>query len=192
MVDRTPSLENEKVCDGDAGDASPLSDLHQLGKAVRSRVADVGTGARHESAAEDCDTLIESTDPDPLDLSGVQTHSEGEEVKHEDMEDELPAERKSTGDSVFMVEKGERCRSRETLPAKRGSTGAGVPVVQRSLSVSVTGAVDQSIFDDVGMSGCRPSKGCSVCGRDNCKGTGSYCWDPRVCPGSERALLNIK
>ena len=37
MVDRTPSLENEKVYDRVAWDASPLSDLHQLGKAVGSR-----------------------------------------------------------------------------------------------------------------------------------------------------------
>jgi hypothetical protein len=28
MVDRAPSLENEKVYDRDAGDAIPLSDLH--------------------------------------------------------------------------------------------------------------------------------------------------------------------
>jgi hypothetical protein len=52
MVDRTPSLENEKVYDRDAGNAIPLSGLHQLGKAVGSRVADVGNGAHHESAAE--------------------------------------------------------------------------------------------------------------------------------------------
>jgi hypothetical protein len=32
------------------------------------------------------------------------------------------------------------------------------------LSVNVTDAVTQSITDDVGMSGCRPSKGGSVCG----------------------------
>ena len=42
----------------------------------------------------------------------------------------------------------------------------------------MTDAVTQSITGDVGMSGCRLSKGCSVFGRDNCKGTGSYCWDP--------------
>ena len=40
MVDRTPSLENEKVYDRDAGDTIPLSDLHQLGRALGSRVAD--------------------------------------------------------------------------------------------------------------------------------------------------------
>jgi hypothetical protein len=34
MVDRTPSLENEKVYYRDAGDTIPLSDLHQLGKAL--------------------------------------------------------------------------------------------------------------------------------------------------------------
>ena len=48
MVDRTPSLENEKVYDRDAGDTIPLSDLHQLGKALWSRVADVENGAHHE------------------------------------------------------------------------------------------------------------------------------------------------
>jgi len=175
---QTPSLENEKVYDRDAGDASPLSDLHRLGKAVGSRVAEVGNGAHYESADEGGDTLVESTDPDPLDLSGDQFHSEGEEVKHEDMEEELPAERKLTGDCVVIVEKGERCQSWETFPAERGSMGAGVPVVGRSVSVSVTDGVDQSITEDAGMSGCRPSKGCSVCGGDNCKGTGSYCWDP--------------
>jgi hypothetical protein len=66
MVDRTPSLENEKVYDRDAGDTIPLSDLHQLGKALGSCVADVRNGAHHESAAEGRDTLVESTDPDPL------------------------------------------------------------------------------------------------------------------------------
>ena len=88
MVDRTPSLENEKVYDRDAGDAIPLSDLHQLGKAVGSRMADVGNGAHQESTAEDYDTLVESTDPDPLDLSRDQVHSEGEQLKHECMEGE--------------------------------------------------------------------------------------------------------
>jgi hypothetical protein len=65
MVDRIPSLENEKVYDRDAVDAIRLSDLQQLWKAVGSRVADVGNGAHHESTAEDYDTLVESTDPDP-------------------------------------------------------------------------------------------------------------------------------
>ena len=65
MVDRIPSLENEKVYDRDAVDAIPLSDLQLLWKAVGSRVADVGNGAHHESTAEDYDTLVESTDPDP-------------------------------------------------------------------------------------------------------------------------------
>ena len=76
MVDRTPSLENEKVYDRDPGDTIPLSDLHQLGKALGSRVADVRNGAHHESAAEGRDTLVESTDPDPLDLSRNQVHGE--------------------------------------------------------------------------------------------------------------------
>ena len=74
MVDRTPSLENEKVYDRDAGDTIPLSDLHQLGKALGSCVADVRNGAHHESAADGCDTLVESTDLDPLDLSRNQVH----------------------------------------------------------------------------------------------------------------------
>jgi hypothetical protein len=91
MMDWIPSLENEKVYDCDEGDAIPLSGLHQLGKAVGSRVADVGNGAHHESTAEDYDTLFESTDPDPLDLSRDQVHSEGEELKHEGMERETMA-----------------------------------------------------------------------------------------------------
>jgi hypothetical protein len=41
---------------------------------------DVGNGAHHESAAEGWDTLVESTDPDPLDLSRDQVHMEGETV----------------------------------------------------------------------------------------------------------------
>jgi hypothetical protein len=129
MVDRTPSLENEKVYDRDTGDMIPLSDLHQLVKAVGSHVADVGNGAHHESAAEGFDTLVESTDPDPLNLSRDQVH----------------------------IEKGAQCRSPKTLPAERKSTGAEVPVVQWSVSVNVTDAVTQSITDDVGMSGCRLS-----------------------------------
>jgi len=91
--------------------------------------------------------------------------------------------RKSAGERVVVIGKGEQCQSQETLPAERKSTGAEVPVVRRSVSVNVTDAVTQSITDDVGMSGCRPSRGCSVFGelqtrRDNCKGTGPYCWDP--------------
>ena len=91
MVNRTPSLENEKVYDRDAVDAIPSSNLHQLGKTVGLRVANVGNGAHHESAAEGCDTLAENTDPDPLDLSRNQDHSEGEELKHEGMEEDLSA-----------------------------------------------------------------------------------------------------
>jgi hypothetical protein len=86
MVDRIPSFENEEVYDRDAGNAIPLSDLHQLGKAVGSRVADVGNGTHHEPAAEGCDTLVESTDLDPLNLSREQVHSDTEELKHEGME----------------------------------------------------------------------------------------------------------
>ena len=78
----------------------------------------------------------------------------------------------------MVIGKGEQCQSRETLPAERKSTGAEVRVVRRSVSVNVTDAVTQSITDDVGMSGCSPSKGCSVFARENCKGTGPYCWDP--------------
>lgn len=69
--------------------------------------------------------------------------------------------------------------------------GAGVPVVGGSVSVSVTDGVDQSIAKDVGMSGYRPSKGCSVCGGDNYKGTGSYYWDPGGV-SAVKALLNIE
>lgn len=105
--------------DSDAGDASPLSDLHQPGKAVGSRVAEVGNGAHYESADEGCNTLVESTDPDPLDLSRDQVHSEGEEVKHEDMEEELPAERKSTGDSGYCREGGKVPVTRDVPSRKR-------------------------------------------------------------------------
>jgi hypothetical protein len=80
MVDRTPSLESEKVYDRDAGDTIPLSGLYQLGNALGSIVADVGNGAHHESAAEGCDTLVESTYLDPLDLSRDQVDIEGETV----------------------------------------------------------------------------------------------------------------
>jgi hypothetical protein len=80
MVNQTPSLENEKVYDRNAGDTIPLSDMHQLGKALGSRVADVRNGAHHESAAEGRATLVESTDLDPLDLSRNQVHMEGETV----------------------------------------------------------------------------------------------------------------
>ena len=84
MVDRTPSLENEKVYDRDAGDTIPLSDLHQLGKALVSRVADVGNGAHHKSAAEGCDTLVESTDPDPLDVKGPGPYGGGDSGVHQE------------------------------------------------------------------------------------------------------------
>ena len=57
----------------------------------------------------------------------------------------------------------------EAFSGGRKSAGAEVPV-RRSVSVNVTDVVTQSITDDVGMSGCRPSKGCYVCGRDNGKG----------------------
>ena len=43
-------------------------------------MADVGNGAHHESAAEGCDTLVESTDLDSLDLSRDQVCMEGETV----------------------------------------------------------------------------------------------------------------
>ena len=76
----------------------------------------------------------------------------------------------------MVIGKGEQCQSRETLPAERKSTGAEVPVVRRFVSVNVTDPVTQSITDDVGMSGCSPVV--LVFARDNCKGTGPYCWDP--------------
>ena len=79
-----------------------------------------------------------------------------------------------------VVEKGSQCQSKEAFSGERKSTRAEVPVLGRSVSVNVTDAVTQSITDDIGMSGCRLSMGCSVFGRDNCKGTGSYCWDPRM------------
>ena len=114
MVDRTPSLEGEKVCDRYAGDAIPLGDLHQLGKEVRSRVASVGNGARRGSTAEDCETLVESTDPEPLDLSRDQVHSKRKELKHEGIEGEAmvvtgmvdPGRRKSTvkGENRMLIE----------------------------------------------------------------------------------------
>ena len=69
-----------RAYDRDAGETIPLSDLHQLGKALGSRVADVRNGAHHEPAAEGRDTLVDSTDPDPLDLSRDQVHMEGETV----------------------------------------------------------------------------------------------------------------
>jgi hypothetical protein len=43
-------------------------------------VADVRNGAHHEPAAEGRDTLVDSTDPDPLDLSRDQVHMQGETV----------------------------------------------------------------------------------------------------------------
>jgi len=64
----------------------------------------VGNGAHHESAAEGCDTLVESTDPDPLDLSRDQVHSEGEELKHEGME----------GETVVDPGRGKSSRWRES------------------------------------------------------------------------------
>ena len=81
------------------------------------------------------------------------------------------------GERGVVVEKGRQCQSKEAFSGGRKSAEAEVPI-RRPVSVNVTDAVTQSITDDVGMSGCRPSKGCSVCGRDNCKGTGSCCWDP--------------
>ena len=43
-------------------------------------MADVRNGAHHESAAEGRDTLVESTDLEPLDLSRDQVHMEWETV----------------------------------------------------------------------------------------------------------------
>jgi len=113
MVDRTPSLGNEKVYNSYAGDAIPLSDLHQLGKEVGSRVDNLKNGAHRGSTAEDCDTLVDSTDPEPLDLSRDQVNSKGEELKHEGVEWEAivvtakvdPERRKSTikGENRMLI-----------------------------------------------------------------------------------------
>ena len=43
-------------------------------------MADVRNGAHHESAAEGRATLVESTDPEPFDLSMDQVHMEWETV----------------------------------------------------------------------------------------------------------------
>ena len=67
--------------------------------------------------------------------------------------------RKSAGERMVVIGKVEQCQSQETLSAERKSTRAEVPVVRRSVLVNVTDAVTQSITDDAGMSGCRPSKG---------------------------------
>jgi hypothetical protein len=66
---------------------------------------------------------------------------------------------KLTGDSEVIIEKGRQRRCLKTSTAGRKSAGVEVPVVRRSVSVNVTDAVTQSITDDVGRSGCRPSKG---------------------------------
>jgi hypothetical protein len=110
--------------------------------------------------------LMEVVDPEPL--TGDHVPFRKETGKSEFME----------GERGVVVEKGRQCQSKEAFSGGRKSAGAEVLVVRRSVSVNVTDAVTQSITDDVGMSGSRPSKGCSMCGRDNCKGTGSYCWDP--------------
>jgi hypothetical protein len=69
-----------------------------------ARVADVGNGAHHESAAEGCDTLVESTDPDPLDMSRDQVNMEGETVVVTRRVD--PERRKSTvnGENRMLME----------------------------------------------------------------------------------------
>ena len=110
--------------------------------------------------------LMEVVDPEPL--TGDHVPFRKETRKSEFME----------GERGVVVEKGRQCQSKEVFSGGRKSAGAEVPVVRRSVSVNATDAVTQSITENVGMSGSRPSKGCSVCGGDNCKGTGSYCWDP--------------
>ena len=103
-------------------------------------MADVRNGAHHESAAEGCDTLVESTDPEPLDLSRDQVHMEWETVvvtRKVDPEREIDSQweknrmlmevvdpepltgdhfpfRKETGKNEFMEGK------RETVSVKRG------------------------------------------------------------------------
>jgi hypothetical protein len=133
--------------------------------------------------------LMEVVDPEPLTGDHVPFRKETgkselgmvvEKGRQCQSREAFSGERKLTGDSVIIIEKGGQCRSLKTFSGGRKSAGAEVPVVRRSVSVNVIDAVTQSTTDDVGMSGCRPSKGCSVCGRDNCKGTGSYCWDPGV------------
>ena len=81
------------------------------------------------------------------------------------------------GERGVVVEKGRQCQSKEAFSGGRKSAEAEV-LIRRSVFVNVTDAITQSITDDVGMSGCRSAKGCSVFGRENCKGTGSYCCDP--------------
>ena len=136
--------------------------------------------------------LMVVVDPEPLTVdhvpfrkeTGKSEFMEGErgvvlEKRRQGQSKEaFSGEWKLTGDSEVIIEKRGQCRSLKTSSGGRESAGAEVPVVRRSVSVNVTDAVTQSITDDVGISGCRPSKGCSVFGRDNCKGTGSYCWDP--------------
>jgi hypothetical protein len=87
--------------------------------------------------------------------------------------------KKSTGEGVVVIGKGEQCQSRETLPAERKSTGAEFPAVRRSVSVNVTDAVTQSNTDDVGCQDVA-IQGVLVFGRDNCKGTVPYCCDTGI------------
>ena len=80
--------------------------------------------------------------------------------------------------------------SQEAFSGGRKSAEAEVPI-RRSVSVNVTDAVTQSITDDIGISGCRPSKGCSMLKRQ-LKRDRVLLLGPRGCLSSERALLNIE
>ena len=96
----------------------------------------------------DCDTLVESTDPEPLDLLSDQVHSKGEELKHEGVEGGTmvvtgrvdPGRRKSTimGESRMLIEvvdpvplAGDHVPSRketgkhEFMEGERGVVGKG-------------------------------------------------------------------
>lgn len=57
------------------GGVIPLGDLGRLGKG--SRVASVGNGAHRGSTAEDCDTLVESTDRNPWICRGTRFIQKG-------------------------------------------------------------------------------------------------------------------
>ena len=87
---------------------------------------------------------------------------------------------KLTGDSEVIIEKGRQRRCLKTSTAGRKSAGVEVPVVRRSVSVNVTDAVTQSITDDVGRSGCRPSKGAPCLEEKTAKGHGLTAGTQRV------------
>ena len=130
--------------------------------------------------------LMEVVNPEPL--TGDHVPFRNETGKSEFMEGErgvvvekgrqgqskeaFSGEWKLTGDSEVIIEKRGQCRSLKTSSGGRKSAGAEVPVVRRSVSVNVTDAVTQSITDDVGRSGCRPSKGAPCLEETTAKGQG--------------------